>query len=155
AIAAIWTSGKMSAVGQQHQSGCQKAWVAGLASKAADMMPTRSRSRLAGVRIRHGFLALSKEMCLTPFCVPLFQLLFGECAKRVRHGTREPQGDRSIADGFPSEALADPVDGAVCRPPRQASLAAGAACFIVEAERQFELHFRVLPEVRDGDRQQR
>src|SRR5215468_4984468 len=85
----------------------------------------------------------------------LFQLLFGESAKLVRHGTGESQCDRSISDGFPSEALTDPVYGAIRSPTCHASLAAGAAAFILEAERQFQLHVGVLLEVRDGDRQQR
>src|SRR5215470_12259428 len=92
--------------------------------------------------------------CTSPVTETLFQLLFSQGAELVRHGAGEAQGDRSVADGFPSEALADPVDGAIGGPARQASLAAGAACFVCEAERQFQLQVRVLPEVRDGDRQQ-
>src|SRR6185312_6414459 len=85
----------------------------------------------------------------------LFQLLFGECAKLVRHGTGESQCDRSISDRSPSEALTDLVYSAICSPARHASLAAGAACFIGKAERQVQLQVRVLLEVGDGNRQER
>ena len=38
------------------------------------------------------------------------KVLFGELAKRVRHGAEDSQCDRSVSDRVPSEAIADGVD---------------------------------------------
>jgi hypothetical protein len=54
-----------------------------------------------------------------------------------------------------SEAIADPIDSAVGRPARHAFLGAGAARFIFEPKREFQLNIPVLLEMRHGDRQER
>ena len=82
------------------------------------------------------------------------KVLFRELAKRVGDGMGQAQRDRPVADRLPSEATADPVDGAVGGPARRARRA-GAAVFIGEPERQLELHVPQGLEVRHGDRQQR
>ena len=83
------------------------------------------------------------------------QVLFGEFAKLIGHGTGNPQRHRRISDRIPSEAIADPVDSAVGRPPRHAFLGAGAAGFIFEPKREFQLNIPVLLEMRHRDRQER
>src|SRR5262249_42149866 len=83
------------------------------------------------------------------------QFLFGEHAKLVRNGTENSQGDRPVCDRSPSEAIADLVDGAISRPTRHPSFAAGAAPLVFKPKGEFQLHFRVLLEMRHGDRQER
>jgi hypothetical protein len=51
--------------------------------------------------------------------------------------------------------IADPIDGAVGRPACHAFLGAGAARFIFEPKREFQLNIPVLLEMRHGDRQER
>src|SRR5262249_16159796 len=67
------------------------------------------------------------------------QVLLGEFAKLVGDGTGNPQRHRRISDGIPSEAIADPIDRAVCRPTRHAFLGARAARLIFKSKREFQL----------------
>jgi hypothetical protein len=60
-----------------------------------------------------------------------------------------------VSDRIPSEAIADLIDGAVCRPTRHAYLGAGAARFISKSKREFQLKIPMLFEMRDRDRQER
>ena len=73
----------------------------------------------------------------------------------ARRGRKTAQRHRSVSDSIPSEAIADPVDGMVGRPTRHAFFGAGAACFIVKSEREFQLHIPVLLEMRHRNCQER
>src|SRR6266404_7360782 len=79
--------------------------------------------------------------------------------RRVCETRRERNGKSpappTISDSIPSEAIADPIDGAVGRPTRHAFLGAGAARLIFKSKREFQLHIPVLLEMRYGDRQER
>src|SRR5712664_3265953 len=83
------------------------------------------------------------------------QVRFGEFAKLVGNGRRDAQRDRSVSDGIPSEAIADPVDRMVGRPTCHAFFCAGAACFICKPKREFQLYIPVLLEMRHRNRQER
>jgi Family of unknown function (DUF6494) len=83
------------------------------------------------------------------------KVLFGELAKRVRHGAEDPQCDRSVSNRVPSEAIADGVDRAIGRRTCHTSFAARTALLIRKPERKLELQLWVLLEIRYGDRQKR
>ena len=79
----------------------------------------------------------------TPAVKPLLRVkskvLFGKLAKRVRHRAGDSQGDRSVSNRVPSEAITDGVNSAIGRPARHTSFAAGTALLIRKPERKLEL----------------
>src|SRR6267142_4074317 len=82
-----------------------------------------------------------ERQCRHPFAGALrLKVPFRELAKRVGDGTGKVKRDRPISDRPAPEAIADHVHGAVGRPARYSSPGAGPALFIVEPERELELH---------------
>src|SRR5262249_18844289 len=75
------------------------------------------------------------------------KVLLGELAEFVGHGLHEPER-RPVFDGFPSEPVANLVDGAIGRVTRQPALGARLALLIVEPKRELELHVPARLKVR-------
>src|SRR3954447_24626328 len=82
------------------------------------------------------------------------QILFGQFAELVRNGAGKSQNDRPISDGLPSEATTDRVNGAVGHPARHSPFGAGPALLVFKSKREFQLHDRVLLQIRYRDRQE-
>lgn len=91
--------------------------------------------KVPGSRSRKAPTEMPSCAAVAPHEPRQLQVLFGELAKIVGHGTRHARGRRAVSDRIPSEAIAYLVDGAICLRACQADPAAGAARFVFEAER--------------------
>src|SRR4029079_6715169 len=83
------------------------------------------------------------------------KLLFSKASELVRDGAHDTGCCGRIVYCTGAETLPDLIDGQVGARSRQASFAARTASLVGKPERQFELHDRMVVEIRDGDRQQR
>ena len=85
----------------------------------------------------------------------LTEILLCQLSKGIRNRTSPVQRHGGVADRVATEALPDGVHRPICRPAREALARAGPAVRVRKSEREFELQVGMLPEMGDGDGEER